>query len=163
MNEKHCSICLSHIEGEYPDILTMGGLATPRYLCPDCAAKINTAASDESPEKIEAAMDELSARLSANNSDDILVTRTLSELFSGYACRAAAIKQGEWDFEAERAENEASEELSDIPEELKESEEDKELDRRESEMAKHFDSVMNWVSAIVLIGALAFLIWRFLL
>jgi len=47
-----------------------------------------------------------------------------------------------------------------IPEELRETEEDKELDRKEAERNKKIDKIINWVSAILLLGVLGYAIYR---
>ena len=53
--------------------------------------------------------------------------------------------------------------FDEIPEELQETEEDKELDRREAEKQKKFDKIMNWVSLIAIGGTLIYLIVSYLL
>lgn len=163
MTDKNCSVCLSRINDELPDVLALGGYGVPRYLCSDCAEKMNIAAKGRDPSAIEAAMDELSSALMRNNPDDRVAVCTMRELFDGYAQRAAKIKRGEWDFDAEEAELEnTEEELSELPPELLESEEDRLLDEREAEQSAKFDKVMNWVWAALLVGMIAVIIWRFM-
>jgi hypothetical protein len=84
------------------------------------------------------------------------------------AKRAAAIKDGEYDFaldevaEQETAEGEeATEGFDEIPEELLESEEDAELDRRDAEIGKKFDKVLNWVWVAVLVGTVTLFLLKF--
>ena len=163
MKNKNCTVCLSEINEELPDILAVGGYGVPRYLCPNCAEKMNIAAESRDPSAIEMAMDELSTSLMRNNPDDRVAVSTMRELFDGYAQRAAKIKSGEWDFEREAAELEnAEDEPTELPPELLESDEDRLLDEREAAASAKFDKVMNWVWAALLIGMIAVIIWRFM-
>ena len=158
MKKKKCSVCLSEITNEDAPILTMGGYGVPRYLCDDCAALMDKATLGTDYEEIVSAMNDVTSRISEKNIDDNAVTNTIFATFRDAAIRASAIKDGTYDFSLDEMENEEA--LDDIPEELKESEEDRVLDEKEEEEAKKYDKIMNWVWLGVLVGAIAFIIWR---
>ena len=62
--------------------------------------------------------------------------------------RAAAIEKGTYDFSEDASEDE--EEMIEIPEELRETEEDRALDEKDAEAEKKFDKIMNWAWAGIL-------------
>jgi hypothetical protein len=75
------------------------------------------------------------------------------------------IKEGTYDFSADEKMKELEEEASfdEIPEELQETEEDRELDKRDAEKQKKFDEIMNWVSLIAIGGTVIYVILSYLL
>ena len=158
MKKKKCSICLCEVTNEDAPILTMGAYGIPRYLCDDCASLMEVATLGTDYEEIVSAMSELTSRMSDENIDDKAAMDTVTEAFREAAERATAIKNGTYDFTLDELTDEGV--LEDIPEELRESEEDRALDEQEAEEAKRVDKFMNWVWLGVLIGAIAFIIWR---
>ena len=63
-------------------------------------------------------------------------------------CFTQKIKLGEYDFALDEiADQSGNEGFDDIPEELKETEEDRLLDEKEAEALKKFDKVLNWLWA----------------
>jgi hypothetical protein len=76
------------------------------------------------------------------------------------ANRAKAIKEGSYDFSLDEAA--AEEGFDEIPEELRESEEDIELDRIEEENNKKFDKFYNGVIIAASIALGLFLVWKLL-
>ena len=159
-----CSICGKAIEREDAPVLTISGYGNPRYLCDECSSEMDLAMSSRDPEEIEANIKVLGDKMNACN-DDHAVAAMYS--FIGVACdRLVKIKEGTYDFSVdekmkEMVEGESS--FDEIPEELQETEEDKELDRREAEKQKKFDKIMNWVSLIAIGGTLIYLIVSYLL
>ena len=157
MKDKHCSICMKDVERDDLPVLTMGA-GVPRLLCEECAALMDTATMGKDYDAIKSAMDEITAKMSAAGIDDRLTVETVTLTFGVAAERAVAIKEGKWDFALDAAEAEG---LDDIPEELAETEEDKQLDARDEKRGKVIDSVLTWVMAGVLTAAIAFMVWFF--
>ena len=159
MSKRKCVICLGNADGEDTPILTMGAYGNPKYLCNGCSELLETATRGREYEKIVEAMDRISAELSAKNVDDKVTVTTVTELLADSAKRAKLIKDGNYDFSLDDSEDPDA--LEDVPEELLESEEDKELDRKEEESLKKFDKVMNWVWLAVFVGVLAAMVYFF--
>lgn len=155
MSDKYCAVCLAKIENEDAPVLAMGSYGVPRLLCDDCAADLDTATRGTDYGEIAAAMDRISLKLSRANIDDKVTMNTVTELLVEAARRATEIKNGTYDF----ALDECVEEDYEIPEELKESEEDRALDEADKKKTERFDRVMNWIWAGVLLGFLAFIVW----
>lgn len=158
-----CSICGKAIEREDAPVLTISGYGNPRYLCDECSAEMDLAMSSRDPEEIEATVKVLGDKMNACG-DDHAVAAMYS--FISVACeRLTKIKEGTYDFAVDERMKELADENSfdEIPEELQETEEDKELDRRDAEKQKKFDEIMNWVSLIAIGGTLIYLIISYLL
>ena len=108
-------------------------------------------------------MDSIGEKMAKNNIDDELVITTVGELFIGAKKRAKAIKEGTYDFSLDEVpavtgEQQGDEEF-DIPEELRETEEDKELDAKEEKKGAFFDKIFNWISLAVILGGLAAIVY----
>ena len=159
-----CSICGKVIEREDAPVLTISGYGNPRYLCDECSGEMDVAMSAREVDEIEAAIKTLGDKMNVCT-DDHAVSALYS--FIGVACdRRVKIKDGTYDFAIDERMKELAEEevaFDEIPEELQETEEDKELDRREAEKQKKFDDIMNWVSLIAIGGAVVYLILSFIL
>ena len=162
MKNRICTVCLNRIEEENPNVLVMGAYGNPKCLCEHCSADMDTAAFGKDPVEIENAMDRVAKRLADKNIDDKLTVSTVSELFASYAKRAAAIKRGEWDFDAEQEELSSPEE-EEIPEELRESEEDRLLDEKDKKESEKLDKVLNWLFFGTLIALGFIFVWFFIL
>lgn len=156
---KNCSICKKTVDAENAPILAMGGFGNPRFLCDECASDIESALYGTDAEKIEASMQSLSKKLAASSNDDGLTIETVSDIFAKAGERAKAIKNGTYDFSADGSEEEG---YDDIPEELMETEEDRERDIKDAEAAKKVDKISNWITLGILIAAAAFLVIRFI-
>lgn len=155
---KICCTCLSRIENEDAPVLTMGAYGNPKLLCDECAALVETMSFGKDYNEVVAAMDGLTARMSSSNVDDRVTVATVTEMLNECADRAQKIKEGTYDFSLdEQKENEGFEE---VPEELRETEEDKLLDEKEAEANAKFDKVMNWMWIGVGIAAVGFIIWK---
>ncbi len=154
---KNCVLCQSPIDTEEADILAMGGIGTPRYVCDRCSCDIETATRSRDYDEIVAAMDRISKKLTETASEDSVTQDTATLLLVNAAKRAKDIREGTYDFALDEISSET--EFDEIPEELRETEEDRELDRADEEAASKLDKILNWVWVAVLVGAVAFMIW----
>ena len=154
---KICCTCLRRIENEDAPVLTMGGYGTPKLLCDDCAALVETVTRGTNYDEITEAMKTLTARMSASNVDDRYTVATMTNLLAESAERAQQIKEGTYDFALDDVEEEGFDE---IPEELRETEEDRLLDEKDAAEAAKFDKIMNWLWVGVGIAAALLLIWK---
>ena len=155
MNIKNCCLCLEKVNGDEADVLVMGPYGSPRCLCEECSSLLNTAATDMDYDKIVGAMDSLADKMSKRNIDDKLTVATMTDLLASYAKRAKAIKNGE-----ELPEEVLDEGFEEVPEELRELEEDRELDEKEEERATKINRVIDWICAAVIVAAAAFAVYR---
>ncbi len=154
-----CSVCGASIESDECAILTMGGFATPRYICKPCEEDIDKASTSKDIEEAALAMERVGRKMADYNVEDKAVLDTVGEIMAAASERAEKIKNGIYDFsEEEDAIQDAEEE--EIPEELRETEEDRELDRREAEANKKMDKITNWVCFVLLLATLGFLAYR---
>ena len=158
MREGNCSICLTSIDIDTAPVLVMGAYGNPRCLCDSCAEHVENFTRGRDYDSITASMDEISARLSKANIDDGFTVGTVTNMLVSAAKRATAIKEGTYDFDLDVEEEEYI-----IPDELKESEEDRSLDEKEELARKKFDKVMNWVWAAVGLATLALILWKFVI
>lgn len=155
---KQCVICDKAIEREDAPILGMSGYGNPKLLCDECAEDIETVTSERDCDKIAEAMARLSEKMSDFDPDSMTYV-IVSDIMARAAERAKAIKDGTYDFALDEEEEESFDE---IPEELLETEEDRELDARDEERQRKFDSVFNWVSFILITAAVLFVLYRLL-
>lgn len=158
--EKLCCICNKKVDSETAAILTIGGYGNSKYICDVCDGDFAEATGAKDIEAIKASMDRISKKLTSSGQTDELVLKSVGEIMEQASSRAKKIQEGAYDFSAEEAEE--SDEEQQIPEELRETEEDKELDRKEAERSKRFDKIINWVSAALLAGVLGYVIYRFI-
>lgn len=156
-----CVICNKEFSSEEPKILAMGAYGNPKYMCDDCGSDFEVATLGRDFDEIAAAMDRIGARM-ANANPDKFTFNTVNKVMLSAGERAKLIKDGDYDFSLDEAEVEEEEGFEDIPEELRETEEDKELDKEDEEKAKKFDKVFNVILTCTIIAAAAVLIWRIL-
>ncbi len=160
---KTCSICKARIEEENPSILTMGGYGNPRYACKDCDAVLEKMLTSRDPREAMEAMKTVGEHLSRIGCEDNAVIDVMQKMMKDAAARAESIRDGSYDFSLD--ETGVEEEIVEIPEELRETEEDRALDEKEAAITKKWDKVMNWIwyVAIGVFGAafLYLLIRRF--
>lgn len=145
---KRCSVCTRDIESDEPAILVMGAYASPRYLCSECEEDFDLLTTAADAELVGKTVEKIYKKLVDSNCTDEIVLEAVDEIKSSTAQRIS----GETCEQSE-------EELVEIPEELRESEEDIAEAKREEERAKIFDKVMNIVLAVALTGFAIFLIW----
>ena len=153
---KVCCTCLTRLENEDAPVLTMGAYGTPKLLCDDCAALIETVTLGTDYDEITEAMNALTDVITRSNADDRKVVDTVTEILERSAKRAQQIKEGTYDF----ALDEVEEGFDEIPEELQETEEDRLLDEKEAASNAKFDKIMNWLWLGVGVLAGAFAIWK---
>jgi hypothetical protein len=171
--QKLCCICKKTVDSETSPILTVGGYGNAKYLCDECAADLDTATTARDFDVIKSAMDSIGEKMGKNNIDDDLVIATVGELFIGAKKRAKAIAAGEYDFSSEdedsdtvtadeqtdSSEDGEEKEEFDIPEELRETDEDKELDAKEKKQGAFYDKIFNWISLGIITIALAAVVY----
>lgn len=156
--EKLCSICNKSVDSETAAILTIGGFGNPKYICEECDGDFADATGAKDINEISAAMDRISKKMTSIGTDDKLVLKSVKEIMEEASLRAEKIKNGTYDFSIEENNRECGDDS--VPEELRETEEDKELDRKESERNKKLDKITNWVCIGVLIALLGFIAYR---
>ena len=155
---KNCSTCLTRITSEDAPVLIMGAYGTPKLLCDDCAALIETITLGRDYDEITAAMQALTEKMSSANIDDKFTVNTVTKILSDSAVRAQKIKEGTYDFTLDEQEDEES--FEEIPEELQETEEDRLLDEKEAEENAKFDKLMNKLWIVIGISAAGYIIWK---
>lgn len=157
---RRCCICQRAVIREDGPVLAMGGFGNPRYLCDSCEELLDTSTLSHDIEKIESAMDEIGRRMGDGNPDKVTF-ETVNEIMLSAAARARAIKEGEYDFALDGGEAPLAEgEFDEIPEELMETEEDKEKDRLDEEKEKRFDKIYNYFLIGACIGVALFAVWK---
>ena len=155
---KNCSTCLTRITSEDAPVLVMGAYGTPKLLCDDCAALIETITLGRDYDEITAAMQALTEKMSSANIDDRFTVNTVTKILADSAVRAQKIKEGTYDFTLDEQEDEES--FEEIPEELQETEEDRLLDEKEAEENAKFDKFMNKLWIVIGIAAAGYIIWK---
>ena len=153
----NCCICERNVEREDAPILAMGGAGYARVLCEECDRELQVATRGHDVDEIKAAINSLSTKM-ANSEPDTVTYRMMSEILVTATQRAMEIKDGTYDFA--RDDEEDNEGFDEIPEELLESEEDVELDKKDEEKAKKFDKVYSIILTISLIALGGMIIWR---
>ena len=156
----NCCICHRPVADESAGILTMGGYATPKYLCEECEGAISVAAESEDSSEIRQAIEKLGTSLTKADTGDVRVINIVTEMIDDAGKRAEAIDNGTYVKEESDTTEEAEE--FDITEELQETEEDKKLDEHEAAVNKKLDTVFSWVSAGLLALVVIFFIIRFI-
>ena len=150
-----CSICNMVLESEEPAILTMGGFGYPRYLCDECSADLDVASLGREESKIAAAMDRIGKKMLVSDPDRQTYV-TVTGLMAVAHDRALKIREGTYEFSLD----EADDGFDEIPEELAETEEDKEKDRIDEEKQKQFDKFFNYCLIGIGVGVVVFIIWK---
>ena len=156
--KRNCCTCLTKIEREDAPILTMGAYGNPKCLCDHCASLVENITLGREYGGITAAMQELTDRMSAANIDDRVTVATVTEMLTESAQRAQKIKEGTYDFSEDEVEDDEG--FDEIPEELRETEEDKKLDEKEAAINAKFDKFLNWAWLVVGILFVLVLGWR---
>ena len=164
MSEKdmRCALCAKMPESDEPTVLAIGSYGMPRYICEDCEAQIDTATLSKDYSEAVAAIESLGAKMVGYAKDDPITIDAIKNILERASKRAAAIKDGSYDFALDEAEESDDDGFDEIPEELRETEEDRELDRKEAEANKKFDKILNWVwVAVFLAFGVAFVLRMF--
>lgn len=156
--KRNCSTCLKRIENEEAPVLAMGAYGTPKLLCDECAELIEKMTLSKDYDEITEAINSIAGKMSAANIDDRVTLDTMTDMLESSAKRAQKIKDGTYDFALDEVE--ADEGFDEIPEELRETEEDRLLDEKEAEANAKFDKFLNWTWIGVAIGVVAFIIYK---
>ena len=158
-----CSICDNSIDKENAPIIAMGGFGYPRYICDECAEKIEIMTKSRDVEEIKAAILDIVEKMEKGELEDKVLLKAVCEILDSAKERLALIENGEYDFSLDDAESDG-EVFDEIPEELRESEEDKALDEEETKEKNKFDKIFNWVAiavfALALIAGVIFVIYN---
>ncbi len=152
-----CCMCDSHIEREDAPVLSMGGAGYARVLCDRCAGLLDTATLGQDFDEIKSTIVEI-GNLMADHDPDQVTFAIVSKLMLDASERAKAIKDGTYDFSLDSEEN--SEGFDEIPEELRESEEDIQKDKEDEEKLEKFNKFYNYVLIGAGIAAAGFIIWK---
>ena len=158
-----CCICPARIDENEAPILTHGRSTVPRYICPECEKRIDTAMLDKDPEKVTEACRELGESLTRYGVEDLAVVDEINGIIEGAMLRAKAIKEGTYDFSADeeiRTATEGDGEF-DITDDIKETPEDRERDEKEAKRTKLFDTLTSWAAGLILVGAVVFFLIKF--
>ena len=155
-----CTVCNSQTRAEDAPILAFGVYGDHKVLCDECAADIEEASLSVDIDEIAAAMDRISKKMSKNEPDGQTIS-TVTAIMEGCAERANAIKDGTYDF-ARDDKVATAESFEDIPEELLETEEDRELTAEEEEKNKKFDKIYNIVASVIFAALGAYAIYKIL-
>lgn len=136
----------------------MGAYGNPKVLCDSCAELVEKMTLGKDYDEITEAMRTITDTMSSANIDDRVTMATMTEMLESSAKRAQQIKDGVYDFALDDVESDDG--FDEIPEELRETEEDRLLDEKEAEANAKFDKFMNYLWIGVGIGAVGYLIWR---
>ena len=153
-----CCLCGKIIEREDAAVLSMGAAGNPRLLCDECEALLDTATLGKDYEDIKAAIEQIGAHMLERDPDGVTYSM-VNEIMVSATERAKAIKDGSYDFSLDDQPKDDGG-LDDIPEELLESDEDKELDKVDDEKMKKFDKVYNFVLIGACVAFAIFLVWK---
>ena len=152
-----CCMCDANIEREDAPVLSMGGAGYARVLCDRCSELLDTATLGRDYDEIKESITQISDIMAAHDPDQVTLA-IVSGLVYNASQRAKEIKEGSYDFSLDEAEN--GDGFDEIPEELRESEEDIQKDKEEEEKLKKFDKIYNYILIGAGIGAAALIIWK---
>ena len=156
---KNCALCGRLPEIEEPAVLALGKYGAPRYLCEECEAELDTATLGTEYDKIVDSIDRLGKKAMSFGKDDPVTLRTMKSILESAAKRAAAIKEGSYDFALDEAD---AEDEFDITDDLKESEEDRKKDERDEKVAKIIDTALSWACGAIFVAAITLFIIKFI-
>ena len=156
-DNRFCSVCGREIDPESANIITMSVYGTPRYVCEECEADFAIVSTAEELEEIDDAIGRISEKLTKYNNDDKLLLDAITNIIKSASERVEKILSGVYDKFSD------SEDFDEIPEEYLETEEDKELDKKEKEKNAKIDKVTNWFLAGFLIAFVIGIILYYLL
>ena len=159
-----CCICFSKIESPNAPILTIGKLGNPRCLCSECEELFDAATLGKTYEEVTEACREIGDTMTRCNADDETVFTEVNNIITNAIARAESIKDGTYDFSLDEEFIESinsAEQKEELPEQLQESAEDIELDKKDARIGKIIDTVTSWIAGLALVGAVAFFILKF--
>ncbi len=183
-----CCLCYKEIEAQAPAILTHGGFGHPRCLCADCEALLDTAIGGKTPQQVREALRTLADMRIQCDGFDRATEQTLLPLMEQGAARMQAMENGTYAQEPETESEDAvsnmcddaaavceenaaddaaetpvdepaEQDLYDIPEELRESAEDRAMDEVVQARERAFDKYFQFVWLGVIIGFVVVMIY----
>ena len=143
-----CSICKKSINADTAPIIAMGGFGHPRCICDECAEKLDIMNNSIDIAEIKSAMNYIAETMANNPTDDMVAHNAVKVILIEAGARIKKLEDGTY------VDSENEDEMLDVPEELAETEEDRELDRQDEEKNKKLDTIFNWIT-IGIIGAAA--------
>lgn len=138
----------------------MSGYGNPKCVCEECEALIDAATTSREPDEITNACQSLGERLTEGNTGDEQIIVNVNEIIYNANERCNGIKNGTYDFALDE---ENAEDEFDITEELEETDEDRAKDEHDEKIAKILDTIASWTAGLILVGAVAFFIFKFVL
>ena len=138
----------------------MSALGNPKCVCEECEALIDSATKSHDPEEITEACHTLGQRLTDGNTGDEQIIVSVGEIIQNASQRCNAIKEGTYDFALDE---ENPDEEFDITEDLEETEEDRAKDAHDEKVMKILDTISSWAAGLILVGAVTFFIFKFML
>ena len=154
---KKCCICDREIEREDAPVLVMSISGQPKLLCDDCTQSLDEITLGKDYDSIVAEIDKIGKKMSDLDPDGTTFA-TMNNIIASAAVRAKLIKEGKYDFSQDEASGEDG--FDEIPEELQETEEDRQKDKADEEKMKKFDKIFNIVAATLVIVTLGVIAWR---
>lgn len=152
-NERKCCICKKMFTAEDPAVLTMSAYGNARYLCGECESLLDTATLGSDYDTIKEAIGKIGKTVADTDNGDETVIDSVSEILTSAIERAELIREGTYDFSNDAPTEVAFEE---IPDELLETEEDRERDARDKKNNAILDKITSWVCGAVLLGAIVY-------
>ena len=153
---KHCVICKRPIEKEDPAILTMGGYGVPKCICEECENTIDLMNESLDSDEVREQCRKLGEALTSGDTGDESVINAVNAIIAEASDKADRIDDGSYT----PSEEPSPEEEFDITEELQETEEDRKLDEEDARIAKITNTVTTWVSAVIILIAIGFFIYK---
>ena len=154
-----CAICKREIAMDNSPIIAMGGFGHPRCICDGCAEKLDVMNTSLDTAEIKAAMKYIADTMSNNTDDDMVAHNAVKVILMEAGARVEKIENGTY------VEESSDEEMLDVPEELAETEEDRELDRQDEIKNMKLDKIFNWISlgiiAAAVVGVAIYFIMKF--
>jgi len=160
MANKNCCICHGAVTKEDAPVIAMSAYGNPKCVCEECEALIDKATTSHEPEEIIDACKKLGEGLTHGNTCDEQIIDAVNSIIFEATERCEKIKSGDYDFALDEKSEEAE---FDITEDLMETEEDRKKDEEEIKTAKLLDTIFSWAAGVLLVGAVVFLIIKFLL
>ena len=157
---KYCCICKKELVNPEAPVLTMGAYGSPKCVCDECSALIETATTSHDYEEAINACREIGDSMTHGDTGDVQVIDTVNEIIESAKQRAEAIQDGTYDFSIDEV---SEEDTFEITEDLEETEEDKAKDAKDAQVMKIFDTVASWACGIILVATLIFFIIKFII
>jgi hypothetical protein len=133
----------------------MGGFGVPKCICEECEKNIDLINESLDPDEIREECRKLGEALTRGDTGDETVIDAVNAIIAGASEKAERIQDGTY-----VPETEESEEEFEITEALQETEEDRKLDEEEARVNKITNTVTTWVSAVIILIAIGFFIYK---